>query len=312
MHTYLVSTCWRRACLAALCCLLFCSTSLAAHPALWVAKDADTTIYLFGTVHLLPGDIDWHFPALDKALDDSQSLHVEVANTQTGRKIMQPLLLRYGLDTSHPLSGKLSDSENTLLAKAANQAGLPGGTTTLQPMKPWLAALTLSVAPLLKAGMDPERGVDKLLQARMSKAGKPVHSLETAETQIRALAELPESVQLALLRSTLHDFAQAETRLKAIVDAWQKGDTASIATLLAEQMKKQSGQLYQKLLVERNKQWAHEIADLMKDKPGTFFIAVGAAHLTGPDSVQVQLQQLDIATKLVGTEATADDHSDQP
>lgn len=277
------------------------SPALAAHPALWVARDADTTVYLFGTVHLLADGADWHFPALDKALRSSRVLYVEVPADDTRPAAMQALVLQYGLDTAHPLSGKLSDSENTLLAKAATQAGLPGGSAALQPMKPWLAALTLSVAPLLKAGMDPAKGVDRQLQAQAKKAGKPVRGLETAEAQIRILADLPESVQLALLRSTLHDFAHADTRLDAIIDAWQRGDVETIAALLAEQMQQQSGQLYDKLLVERNVHWARQIADLMHGHDGTFFVAVGAAHLAGPDRVQAQLRHLGIDTRRADT-----------
>lgn len=163
----------------------------------------------------------------------------------------------------HPLSSKLSDSENTLLAKAAIQAGLPGGKTALQPMKPWLAALTLSVAPLLKAGMDP-KGCRQTASGAHENAGKPVYGLETAEQQVRILADLPESVQLALLRSTLHDYAHAGTEFKATVKAWLEGDTQRIASLLAEQMQKQSTALYKQLLIDRNRQWAHDIATLMR------------------------------------------------
>ncbi len=289
---------WQRVALVCLC-LIPASLPVSAHPALWVARDADTTVYLFGTVHILSDHIDWHFPALDKALEASDALYVEVPADETDKGTMQGLVLRYGLDPAHPLSNKLSDSENTLLAKAAVQAGLPGGKAALQPMKPWLAALTLSVAPLLKAGMDPELGVDKLLQARMKKAGKPIHGLETAERQIRILADLPESVQLALLRSTLHDFAHARAELSAIVDAWLDGDTQHIASLMAEQMQKQSKALYETLLVDRNRQWAQDIATLMHDRPGTVFVAVGAAHLAGPDRVQAQLQRLGIVTHTV-------------
>lgn len=289
---------WRRFVLLCLWLLVGIAPA-AAHPALWVARDADTTVYLFGTVHILSDHVEWRFPALDAALDTSDALYVEVPADAADKGTMQALVQRYGLDPSHPLSSRLSDSENTLLGKAAVAAGLPGGRAALQPMKPWLAALTLSVAPLLKAGMDPELGVDKLLQARMKNAGKPIHGLETAERQIRILADLPESVQLALLRSTLHDFAHAKAELGAIVDAWLAGDTSHIANLLAAQMRKRSDVLYQRLLVDRNRQWAHDIATLMHERPGTLFIAVGAAHLAGPDRVQAQLRQLGITAHRV-------------
>jgi uncharacterized protein len=201
--------------------LLLCGNALA-HPALWQAKIGNSTVYLFGTVHLLPNDTQWRFPALDQALTQSQSLYIEL--TDDDQANVTPLVLRYGIDSAHPLSSQLSESDNAALAKAAELAGLPGGVTTLQPMKPWLAALTLSVAPLLKAGLDPAAGVDKQLKAQMASAGKPVLGLETAEQQIQFLADLPAPMQLGFLRDTLRDVQKTKQELLSLVDAWKQGD----------------------------------------------------------------------------------------
>ncbi|MGB3497510.1 MAG: TraB/GumN family protein [Rhodanobacter lindaniclasticus] len=269
---------------AALLLATLCAT---AKPALWVVKDADTTIYLFGTVHLLPNDTDWRYPALDQALAASDSLTIELTDDDPVR--MQALVLQYGLDPGHPLSGKLSAAENATLAKAAQTVGVPGGVNTLQMMRPWLAGLTLAVAPLLKAGMDPAHGVDKLLKAQMQAAGKPVDGLETAEQQIRFLADLPADVELEFLRSTLRDVDKGSTELTTLIDAWKNGDVATIARIEDEDLVQHAPELYQRLLVQRNQAWATKITAMLQ-KPGTFFIAVGAAHLAGPDSVQEQVE----------------------
>ncbi|HUW54657.1 MAG TPA: TraB/GumN family protein [Rhodanobacter sp.] len=273
------------------CLVLLLPVSAFAHPALWVVKRADTTIYLFGTVHLLPNDTDWRYPALDRALAASDSLTIEL--TDDGPAHMQALVLQYGLDPAHPLIDKLSPRENAALASAAQTAGVPGGVRTLQIMRPWLAALTLAVTPLLKAGLDPAHGVDKLLKAQMLAAGKPVNGLETAEQQIRFLADLPPAVELAFLRATLHDANQGSSELTELIGAWKAGDTAAIARLEDEDLRQREPALYQRLLVERNRNWAGKIAAMLQ-KPGTVFIAVGAAHLAGPDSVQAQLRKLGI------------------
>ncbi|MCW8807464.1 MAG: TraB/GumN family protein [Rhodanobacter sp.] len=275
---------------AALLGLLLATPALA-QPALWVVRQADSTIYLFGTVHLLPNDTAWRFPALDKALAQSGSLTIELTDDDAAN--MQALVLRYGLDLSHPLAGKLSAAENIALTRAATAAGVPGGVRTLQIMRPWLAALTLSLAPLMKAGLDPAHGVDKLLQALMLKAGKPVHGLETAEQQIRFLAGLPPAVELGFLRATLHDVDKGSSKLAALIRAWKAGDTAAIARLEEEELHQNQPLLYQRLLVERNQAWAAKIAGMLH-QPGTTFIAVGAGHLAGPDSVQAQLRKLGI------------------
>ena len=266
-------------------------TQAFAQPALWVVRNAHATVYLFGTVHLLPDDTDWHYPALDKALAASDSLTIEL--TDDDAATMQALVLQYGLDPTHPLSDKLSTAENASLAQAAQTAGVLGGVQTLQIMRPWLAALTLAVAPLMKAGLDPEHGVDKLLKTQILASGKPVNGLETSEQQIRFLADLPPDVELSFLRSTLHDIDKGPAELTELISAWKNGDIATIARIEDEDVRTQAPELYQRLLVQRNQAWAGKIAAMLQ-QPGTVFIAVGAGHLAGPDSVQVQLHKLGV------------------
>jgi uncharacterized protein YbaP (TraB family) len=281
--------------LACLTLLLVCVPALA-KPALWVVKDADTTIYLFGTVHLMPKDADWHYPALDHALADSSTLYIEVTDDDPAS--MAALVLRHGMDPGHPLSSQLSPSEAHRLSLLANKTGVPGGMQTLNMMRPWMAALTLAVTPLLKAGLAPEQGVDKQLKASMLGAGKPVLGLETAEQQIRFLADMPRAVELALLRSTMRDADQGPIKLTALIDAWKAGDADTIARIGNDDIRKLEPRLYQLLLVQRNEAWATKIATMLQ-QPGVVFIAVGAAHLAGPDSVQAHLEQLGLPVEQV-------------
>lgn len=277
-----------------LCLLLLLPAAVIAHPALWVVKDADTTIYLFGTVHLMPSDASWHDPTLDQAMADSRTLYIELTDDDPAN--MTALVLRYGMDATHPLSSQLSQSEAHRLDLLANKLGVPGGMQTLNVMRPWLAALTLAVTPLLKAGLDPEHGVDKQLKAQMSAAGKPVLGLETAEQQIRFFADMPRMIELALLRSTMRDADKGTFRLTELIDAWKAGDVDAIARIGNDDMRLHEPKLYQRLLVQRNQVWATKIAAMLQ-QPGTVFIAVGAAHLAGPDSVQVQLRKLGISAQ---------------
>jgi uncharacterized protein YbaP (TraB family) len=286
----------KKKCLRLVAGFALCLASLPAlaRPALWVVRDADTTIYLFGTVHLLPNDTGWRYSALDQALSDSKTLYIELTDDDPAN--MTALVLRHGMDVTHPLNTLLNHSDMLRLGNAANKAGVPGGLQTLDMMRPWLAALTIATAPLLKAGLDPEHGVDKQLKSQMVSAGKPVLGLETAEQQIRFLADMPQSVQLALLRSTLRDFDRASIQLTELINAWKDGDVATIAQLEDEEMRQKEPMLYQRLLVQRNQSWAATIGDLLRHQQGTIFIAVGAAHLAGPDSVQAQLRKLGIET----------------
>lgn len=285
----------RRFCFALTLTLLVAAPALA-DPALWVVKSPTATVYLFGTVHVLPKDAKWHYPALDQALESSDKLYVE--ENDDSPLAMQMLVLKYGLDLKHPLSGKLDAADRARLDAAAKAAGVPGGTDTLDKMQPWLAALTISVAPLLKAGYDPKSGADKQLEREFKAAGKPVGAFESAEQQIRFFADLSPKLQLDLLHNALDDFAKGPDEIEKIIKAWQAGDVKAIAENVTGGMRKHYHQLYTVLLVDRNRNWAQQIDGLLKQH-GTFFIAVGTGHLAGPDRVQVQLDQLGIHTERV-------------
>lgn len=256
-------------------------------PALWVIKDADSTLYLFGSVHVLRPTTGWASPRVEAAFDSASDIWFEISNPDDQAAVM-PLIQQHGLSPQTPLSSRLTPEENAELEAAAQAMG--ASAAQLQPMKPWLAALSLSVAPLVKAGYDPKSGVELVLKARAEAAGKPIHAFETIDKQIGILANLPDDVQMAFLRETLKDYENAVTMLDTMVEAWAKGDVATLDRVMVEEMKAASPALYQALLVDRNTDWANQIQTLLEGS-GTAFIAVGAGHLTGDDSVQAILQQ---------------------
>lgn len=256
-------------------------------PALWVVKDADSILYLFGSVHVLRPTTGWAGPRVEAAFDSASDIWFEISNPDDQAAIM-PLIQQHGLSPETPLSSRLTPQENAELDAAAQAMG--ASAAQLQPMKPWLAALSLSVAPLIKAGYDPKSGVELVLKARAEAAGKPIHGFETIDKQIGILAGLPDDVQLVFLRETLKDYENAATKLDEMVEAWARGDVATLDRVTIKEMKEASPALYQAVLVDRNTDWANQIQTLLEGS-GTAFIAVGAAHLTGDDSVQAILQK---------------------
>jgi uncharacterized protein YbaP (TraB family) len=256
----------------------------AAAPALWVVKDEDSTIYLFGTVHALRPDTVWRSPAIDKALADAAELWVEVEADDAA--VMQPLVLKYGIDTAIPLSGKVPADRLPALEAAAKGAGLT--LAQMEPMRPWLAGLTLSVVPILKAGYDPQSGVESKLKTAAKAAGKPVRTLESPEQQIRFFADLPPAVEMEFLDSALEEAGEGAAVLDEMVAVWAAGDVAGIERLMVDEMKTEFPELHAALLVDRNRDWAGQI-DTLLDGKGVILIAVGAGHLAGADSVQARL-----------------------
>ena len=255
-------------------------------PALWSVSDADSTIYLFGTVHVLRPDTPWGSARVDAAFDASQNVILEISNPDDQAALM-PLIQQYGLSPQTPLSSLLTPDELADLDVAARSIG--GSAAQFDPLRPWLVALSLSVAPLVKAGYDPKSGVELILKHRAEEAGKPVTGLETIDRQVEILAGLSQETQLAFLRSTLEDFDEATTELDSLVHAWATGDVETINRVGVIDMRTASREVYDALLTRRNTVWADQVQTILAGS-GVTFIAVGSAHLAGDDSVQEILE----------------------
>ncbi len=257
-----------------------------AGPALWVVRDADSTLYLFGTVHVLRPTTAWGSARVDAAFDSADQIWFEISNPDDQAALM-PLIQQHGISPDRPLSSLLTAEEMTALNALAASAGMPAGQIDI--FRPWFAALVLSVAPSIRAGYDPTSGVESVLKARADAAGKPIQGLETIDKQVAILAGMSEPDQLAFLRSLLEAWEDATVELDRMVGAWSAGDVALLEEIAIDEMQSESPVLYEALLVRRNTDWADQIQTMLEGS-GTVFIAVGAAHLAGDDSVQEILE----------------------
>ena len=173
-----------------------------------------------------------------------------------------------------------------MLARA-EKAGIP--EIALERMKPWMAAISL-IGPALKAaGYNAELGVDKHFFDRATRAGLEIRGLETVEYQLSRLDQLSPPLQEAMLKAAITDIETEIANVKIIAQAWSRGDTSTIERLLLAAVL-QSPELYQTLLVERNRNWVAPIERCLKERTPCF-VVVGAAHLVGAHSVQSMLRQ---------------------
>lgn len=257
-----------------------------AGPALWVVRDADSTLYLFGTVHFLRPTTAWETPRVTEAFDGADRLVLEVADPNDQTAVI-PLIQQYGMSPDVRLSSMLTTDEMARLDAAARILG--ANAAQLDGMRPWLAGVVLSASALVKAGYDPGSGADLILRSRAVAAGMPIEGLESPEMQVRMLAGFPEAGQLTFLRRTLEAFDNAQTGPDRLVEAWAVGDVEAVEALAVLPMRRDSELVYQSVLVQRNMRWTDQIETLL-DGAGTAFIAVGVLHLVGDDSVPAMLQ----------------------
>lgn len=259
-------------------------------PAIWKISDVDTTVYLFGTVHVLPPTLTWHSPAVDKALGEAKAVYFET-DTEGDPMAFREIIQRLGLyEPSESLSDRLSPADLELLKSALAKLELP--LVALESMRPWYAGVVISDAVVRRAGYDVTSGVESVMRPAATAAGKQIRFLETIEQQMASFATLPEPVQIKFLTSGLAEIDTATKDLGALVDAWKAGDTEALNKLLIEDDLGAIPEVYDALLKNRNANWAPEIDTLMKSETGTFLIAVGTAHLIGKDSVIEMLKPL--------------------
>jgi uncharacterized protein YbaP (TraB family) len=251
-------------------------------PALWVVRDADSTIYLYGTIHTLKPGTAWGSAKVDAAFDSASELWLEIADPNDQSEL-GPLFQQYGMWPGHPLSSWLTPDEKASFDAAARSIG--ADPAQLDPLRPWFAAVMIATGPLTVAGFDPSLGVELNLRARAVAAGKPIRGFETAAQQIRGLATMSDDNQMVYLRHYLKTYGSAAADLDHAVAGWVVGDQAVMAEFARENGRDISEETHQTFLASRNADWAGQIETLLKGS-GVSFVAVGAAHLAGDDSVQ--------------------------
>ena len=264
-------------------------------PRLWVVKDEDSTLYLFGTVHVLKPETPWGSARLDRAFDSADEYWFEIADLNDMAAAV-PLIQAKGVSPDRPLSSLLTAEELADLDAAARTIGATAAQ--LDQLRPWFAALQLAMASITKAGYLPQNGGDQVLHVRAAATGKAIKGFETMPQQIGFIADMSEEAQLAMLRSGLKEFDQAPEFLGRMVSAWASGDVDGLDALIGQEMKAQSPEMYDVMLTRRNADWTNQIVTLLEGS-GTAFISVGAGHLAGADSVQAMLAKRGVAVEEV-------------
>jgi len=269
-----------------------------AQPAMWAVRDADSTIFMLGTVHLLRPEMQWRTAALDKAIAEAEELWLELPTTDPAAMSgeMMPLVAKYGLSPGKRLSDVLTLEEMKTLDEAAKLAGL--SAAQLNMFRPWFAALTISNAAVMRAGYDPLSGVDSKIEALFAERGIKPKGLETAELQIKVFAGMTPEQELRYLRETMEEYGDAPIELDAMVDQWARADLAALETMFVSEMKTEEPDLYAALLTNRNANWVTQIEDILAGE-GVSFMAVGAGHLIGPDSVIAMLEARGVSAERV-------------
>jgi uncharacterized protein YbaP (TraB family) len=259
-----------------------------AQPPIWVVRDQDSTIVLFGSVHMLPPGMDWRPQALDTAIQDADDIWFELPlNADDSREAAQIAATRGLLPKGETLSARLSPAGRRRLEKIAKAENL--SMEALERMRPWLAEVTLGVAQLAHGGANGSDGVERTLDKAAPATAKR-RAFETPEQQIAFFADAPEKDQVASLEHSLREMEKDPGEYSKLLKAWMAGDLKTLEREGLKPMRRATPVIYQRLVLERNARWADAIAARLRGS-GETVVVVGAAHLIGRDGVPAMLRR---------------------
>jgi uncharacterized protein YbaP (TraB family) len=276
------------AALAASACADAKPSGAPAEPAVFAVRDADSTIYLYGTVHVRPNGSDWGGPIAHAALASASDVWTEMdISPETDARGQQIARQLSAAPANRPLSSWLTPTENARLAALCARLGIE--SSALEPLQPWAASLTLTLLPIMRAGYDPQSGVDRDVDAYADAHHLREHAFETIDEQLGFLAGLSPQLQHQMLLEAIDEAAQGPSEIAEMTRAWERGDTAALERSVVDETRRDYPELYQVLFVRRNAAWLPVIERELAGS-NTEFVAVGAGHLLGPDGLIAQLR----------------------
>ncbi|MBS0334406.1 MAG: TraB/GumN family protein [Proteobacteria bacterium] len=259
-----------------------------AFPPVWVVKDKDSEIVLFGSIHILPPGLAWEPPSLEKAIRKADDIWFELPIDAQSEAETARLALQAGqLAPANSLFRMLSADDSALMSKVAQDYDI--SPVLLDRLKPWLAEITVSAGAYRRVGANADNGVEKTLAAAAGQAER--RAFESPAEQIAILARGTDAEQVASLHETLRELVDTPDEYNTLVDAWMAGDMAALDHEALEPLRKSSPDLFRRLVTDRNARWTQVLDQRMKGR-GLTVVVVGVGHLIGPGGVPARLRAL--------------------
>jgi len=278
-----------------LCWLLLASQAWAGKLPLWELEGGSNRILMLGSIHYLRPS-DYPLPAaFDEALDAADLVVMELDMDSLDPLSSMMVLETLGREPGKTLKDQIGASRYNEVSSRAGSVGID--MRLLDDKKAWYAAVLVSQVRLLQMGFDPSWGIEARFTAGAVAAGKPIIGLETLEGQLGTMDRMSVDTQADFLIESLNDQEAAEEEMQTIVRAWKSGETGEMESVMLEGFDEMP-ELYQSLLVSRNRSWVSQLKSLDKRHSNkTILIIVGGMHLVGKDSVQSMLKPYGYSSK---------------
>jgi len=259
--------------------VVFCSlvAPARANPALWMVTSRSATVYLYGTVHVLPKSVTWMDDKVEQALAASSELWTEAEVGDLQETV--DAIRHYGIAQPGETEALLPEAYRQRYAKQIALTNVP--PVIFAHARPWLAEILLTTGALHRAGAT-QPGVEMTLLGYAHDHKMTTPTFETADQQFALLSDMPQAAQISSLEDTIDEFDQAGPVFGKLVDAWEAGDEATLDKLINQTMRAKNEAVWTELILRRNERFAERISDRLQGS-GTAFVAVGAGHLCGRD-----------------------------
>jgi len=264
-----------------------------ADPALWVASGRSATVYLYGTVHVLPKSVVWMDDKVKKALAASTELWTEADVGDLSEAVTA--IRHYGIASPGQTEALLPPEYRLRYERQIGQTGVPA--VLFAHAQPWFAEVLLTTSAIQRAGAN-QSGVEMTLLAYARDHKMLTPTFETVDEQYAMMSDLPQAAQIDSLEDAIDEFDRAGPIFSQLVDAWQAGDEKKLDKLINQTMRAKNEIVWTELILRRNERFAEKISDRLQGE-GTAFVAVGAAHMVGSDGIRVLLQNKGFTVKPV-------------
>lgn len=260
-------------------------------PLLWKVSDADNSVYLLGSFHLLKADDYPLSPDIDSVFAASDKVVFEVPPEQMLDPAMaQKFLTAAGYSDGRTLTQVLPAALREKFARILAQRG--ASIAQFDAYEPWFINLSLMLGMSQQLGFSPEKGMDQYLMQRAAAANKPTSGLESIDLQLQVLDASPMDEQIVSLKEFLDKPLEMPGMLGDVHSAWREGDVARLDKLTRDEMREKTPQTYRMVNVERNQAWLPQIQAMLDNaKKGDTLVVVGALHLLGDDGIVGKLRE---------------------
>jgi len=265
------------------------STQGDGNPAIWKMSDDDTTIYIYGTFHLLPEDLEWQTDEFNAALAASDTVYLEIdmSDPTKQQEMAVEMFKRAMFSDGNSLETVMTEKQYEAFYESLEPLNISEGS--IDGMKPWFASLQIQIKQMVNDGFDPNKGVEMIIIEKATQNGAEFGYFETIFDQLDALSAGSMEDQIEGLLFGAQSLDQMADMTHSLMAEWADGDTVGLDVLMGDADLFGSQESYDAMIVNRNQKWIPQIEAILDD-PGTKFVAVGAGHLAGPDSVLKMLE----------------------